>query len=165
MDNPFWDYACAVYANESVARCCLQLQDDYGVDVNLLLYGAWLGQQDLALTGAHLRLAEAQVAPWRDEVVRPLRRLRRALGEPGRRGTAYTDVKALELVAERQQQDILYACFGRDVPPVCDGCLLDNLCAVVQVFDGNRASWNDQVVHLSQLLCGAAAGVAPAQGR
>jgi hypothetical protein len=43
MNNPFWEYSLSHYVREGVADACLALQDGHGLDVNMLLYGAWLG--------------------------------------------------------------------------------------------------------------------------
>jgi uncharacterized protein (TIGR02444 family) len=42
-DNDFWRFSLSVYAAPGVADECLALQDTRGVDVNLLLFCAWLG--------------------------------------------------------------------------------------------------------------------------
>ena len=51
----------------------LELQDRHGADVMLLLFCAWIGR----LSPAALDRADEAVAPWRREVVEPLRKIRR----------------------------------------------------------------------------------------
>ena len=42
MNNPFWEYSVQQYARPGVADTCLVLQDEHTLDVNMLLYAAWL---------------------------------------------------------------------------------------------------------------------------
>lgn len=106
-----WRFAVAVYGRPGIADLCLDLQDRHGVDVPLLLWAAWTGAvRGHALTGADLAAALAATAPWRRDVVAPLRAVRRRLkaGPSPIAPTPETDalrerVKALELEAERLQ--------------------------------------------------------------
>jgi uncharacterized protein (TIGR02444 family) len=70
------DFALAVYGRAGVSQGCLLLQDRFGLDVNLLLFAAYVGAD---LTPAMLEAAAAGVDEWHREVVRPLRAVRRRL--------------------------------------------------------------------------------------
>ncbi|CAO3352715.1 hypothetical protein [Azospirillum palustre] len=109
--NPFWDFSLAVYGRPGVPACCLSLQDRRGVDVNVLLFAAWAGLEcGIRLSAEELGRIDAAVAAWREEVVRPLRALRRrAKAEDD---AFYRRMKAAELEAERVQQDRLFAAAG-----------------------------------------------------
>jgi len=39
----FWDFSVRTYRTEGVPAAGLSLQNDYGADVNMLLYCAWIG--------------------------------------------------------------------------------------------------------------------------
>ena len=81
-DHPFWDFSLEVYAKEGVADACLRLQDDLGIDVNMLLFCCWAGRSgggDLGM--GFIAEAAGAVGAWHDEIVRPLRRARRLLKE------------------------------------------------------------------------------------
>ncbi len=79
-DNPFWRFSLRVYAMPGVAEECLEVQDRLGIDVNVLLYAAWLGAiRGTALDSADIGLIERAVATWSAEVVQPLRAVRRGL--------------------------------------------------------------------------------------
>lgn len=107
-DNPFWDFSLALYRGPGVEAACIGLQDRLGLDVNLLLYACWIaatGRGRLA-RGDWTRLI-GDTAAWRDQVVEPLRAVRRHLKDrndmPG--AAALRDrVKALELDAEHAEQ-------------------------------------------------------------
>ena len=110
LDNEFWRFSLAVYAAPGVAEQCLALQDEFGADINLLLFCAWAGtKRAAALDEADIAGAEAVVVHWRNEVVRPLRAVRRALKriESDDFGLR-SGVKTVELEAEQVEQAMLY---------------------------------------------------------
>lgn len=117
LEDEFWQFSLAVYGREGVGRACLDLQDRLGADVNLLLFCCWSG----AVRGRILswdelsRLIQA-VAPWRSNVVGPLRAVRRYLKQVGGADSRppyelVASLKAMvadnELMAERVQQGLL----------------------------------------------------------
>ena len=113
-DDPFWSFSLAVYDAPGVAAECLALQDRSGIDVNVLLFCAWLG----ATRKSVLRLEdfaaiEAAVQPWRDTVIHPMRGVRRdikAMPDSTNNDVAALrkDAAALELRAEQIEQAMLY---------------------------------------------------------
>ena len=76
-DNEFWRFSLAVYKPADVAAECLALQEAIGLDVNLLLFCAWLGTRAIVLSRSDIEAASRVVAPWHTSVVRPLRGVRR----------------------------------------------------------------------------------------
>ena len=97
MSNPFWEFSLAHYALDGVPQACLALQDEFGLDVNVLLYGAWLAAMDRCLTLEHLEDMERHIAPWRDRVVQPLRALRRQWRDYPAASGIRDEIKRLEL--------------------------------------------------------------------
>ena len=108
----FWRFSLALYARPGVADALIALQDRAACDVNLILFGLWLGaSRGRRLAGGELAAAEAAAAAIGDAAVVPLRRLRRQL-----KGSADPDLQALrrrvallEIAAERRVQDRLAA--------------------------------------------------------
>ena len=103
-----WTFALAVYARPGVEAACLHLQDRRGLDVCVALFALWAG----SVCGARLAPAEmgrlaADARHWQDEVVAPLRTVRRRLksGPPPAPSPATerlrAGLKALEIEAER----------------------------------------------------------------
>jgi uncharacterized protein (TIGR02444 family) len=95
------------------------LQDGAGVDVNLLLYFCWIATvRDAPLNERELRKAVDGTATWREQVVRPLRGVRRRMkdgigGMPPESVEALrSEVKRIELQSERLQQDLLFRMAG-----------------------------------------------------
>ena len=112
LDNPFWDFSLAVYGRPGVTPACLALQDRHGLDVNLLLLCCWAGAQGRTLAPAELRDLIAAVRPWQEQVVRPLRAVRRWLKDQtaapaGPAGALREEILARELDGERLEQLIL----------------------------------------------------------
>ena len=113
--SPFWRFSLQFYRLPKVADACIALQEEAGVDVNLLLFLLWHAKQRRRLSAADVAALEAQVAPWRDLTVIPLRGVRRALKSPpalvaAPAAEAFRNrIKAVELEAERLQQEAMYA--------------------------------------------------------
>jgi len=112
--NPFWDFSLAVYRKPGVSAACLQLQDEAGADVNLLLFFCWLATvRDTPLDDADICGVVARTEAWRDHVVRPLREVRRRLKGgvsdfPAESvASLRSEVKRIELQSEHLQQDML----------------------------------------------------------
>ena len=112
--SPFWRFSLGFYRQQGVAEACIELQEAAGADVNLLLFLLWHGAQQRRLSDAEVEWLEQRIAPWRDRAVVPLRAIRRALKsppglvEPGAAEVFRTKIKAVELEAERLQQEAMY---------------------------------------------------------
>jgi uncharacterized protein (TIGR02444 family) len=120
--SPFWRFSLRLYRRPEVADACIALQEEAGVDVNLLLFLLWQGTLGRTLSAAEVAELERRIGPWRNATVVPLRALRRALKSPPELvapATAEhfrTRIKAAELEAERLQQEAMFALassFGR----------------------------------------------------
>ncbi|GAB5451026.1 MAG: TIGR02444 family protein [Halioglobus sp.] len=139
--NPLWTYSLEVYQREGVAPLCLQCQDRFGCDVNLLLYGGWLAVQGLALTPEHLARIDAGVDEWRQRVVRPLRALRRELRGYAAAEDIRARISAVELDAEQQQQLQIYRLHQASAAlPGAGDTAEANLALIVQQGAGDHAS-------------------------
>ena len=105
--NSFWRFSLMLYSRPGVADALIRLQDERGHNVNLILFGLWLGLGKAAfLDEAGLARAKAAIAPLERAVVAPLRRLRRQLKD--RPDADIRDLRrrilALEIEAERRAQ-------------------------------------------------------------
>src|SRR5260370_7243702 len=113
--SPFWRFSLRFYRQPGVADACIALQDGCGVDVNILLFFLWLATARRRVPLGAAQEVCAKAAAWRDDVVVPLRALRRRLkdGSPlVERGAAElfrTRIKAIELESERLQQESMFA--------------------------------------------------------
>jgi uncharacterized protein (TIGR02444 family) len=118
LENPInpeaaWQWCGQRYAADE-ARW-LAAQDARGVDVVFELFGDWLAAQGMPLSDAERAEGHAHVSRWREQVVVPLRAVRRALkdepapGAGGGRAAAQVrrQVQQAELRAERAELDAL----------------------------------------------------------
>ena len=79
-----WEFSLSVYGKSGVPDACLTLQNSHGLDVNLVLFCLWLATDSRCLAGAEVEEA-----------------------------IALSNVKAVELEAERWQQQMLTSLVGR----------------------------------------------------
>jgi len=111
----FWDFSLRIYARPEVPPACLALQDDGGADVNLVLFLLYLADSGRMLDSAAIAALDEATRGWREQVVKPLRGVRRLLkddiGAFSAEATAplRADVKRVELAAEKLQQFTLQA--------------------------------------------------------
>jgi uncharacterized protein (TIGR02444 family) len=114
QDSPFWRFSLGFYRQPGVSEACIALQDEAGVDVNILLFLLWNATLGRTLENGAVAELERKIGPLRDATVIPLRTLRRALRtppaavEPGAAEAFRTHVKRVELEAERLQQQTMY---------------------------------------------------------
>lgn len=114
-----WDWTLKTYERPGVPEACLILQDEHGLNTSLLLWAAWADPDDAALAGA-----VAAGKAWDDQVLWPLRRVRRDL-KAAMSGIAdearlalREDVKAAELQAERVLMEGFEALAGPAAGPI-----------------------------------------------
>lgn len=113
-DNPFWKFSLAVYAQPGVAAECLALQSALNIDVNVLLFCAWLAtEKQLILNDKNFVAIDTYVTRWHQTVVRPLRSVRQAMKPmPEMADKAVKDLRqeiaAVELRAEQIEQALLF---------------------------------------------------------
>ncbi|NND66130.1 MAG: TIGR02444 family protein [Halioglobus sp.] len=152
MDNPLWHYSLNVYPRDGVEELLLRLQDDCALDVNILLYAAWLGGQGIALTQAHCEQVLAATKEWREAVVAPLRGLRRQLRGIEAAQAVRARVKALELESEEEQQRLIYACHRAAGLTPGGGTVAENLALVAAGSSAPAAQWRPLLEKLAPLL-------------
>lgn len=134
LDNAFWKFSLAVYMAPGVGDECLAVQEDYGVDVNVLLFCAWLAfARKVALTPVDIDTIGALVGEWHESAVKPLRGVRRYLKNVAGEDVAAlrARVKAAELEAEQLEQARLFSyaesCWARAGQAALPGALWSNL--------------------------------------
>jgi uncharacterized protein (TIGR02444 family) len=163
--SPFWRFSLRFYRQPQVADACIVLQEEAGADVNLLLFLLWHATLGRELSETEVATLEARVGPWRQMTVVPLRAVRRALKSApalidGATAEAFrTRIKAVELEAERLQQEAMYelaraAPLGRDVPSPAEAARA-NIAAYQRIC---RASYPEPAV---VTLLAALAGLEP----
>ncbi len=106
-----WNDIVALYSDPALSQELLRRQDEEGLDVVLHLFTLWARKHGLALDAKAMAEAQALVASWREQVIIPLRTLRRTMktmdGNFSLRDSVRSQVQAAELAAERAQLTML----------------------------------------------------------
>ena len=79
LDNPFWQYACSTYKIPGVEEFLLALQDDHGLNVNLVLLMCWLAEQNRHITEQQLVKFIDAITITEQQIMQPLRSARYAM--------------------------------------------------------------------------------------
>jgi uncharacterized protein (TIGR02444 family) len=113
--TPFWRFSLKFYGQSGVSDACIALQDGCGIDVNLLLFLFWLASERQLLSADEVKKLDATIKSWRELTIIPIRDTRRKLKgaktfvDPAKQEALRDKVKAVELEAEKLQQEALYA--------------------------------------------------------
>lgn len=115
--HPLWFFSLRIYQVPRVAQQCLQWQNQWGVDVNLLLACVWLGRQGGWLSQGEFDELASLAHDWQRDRVVPIRRRRQRLSEQLQRNRVrwqpdiYTERRKLlqqELVQEQKEQSLIW---------------------------------------------------------
>lgn len=114
LEADIWAFAVDIYARPGVADACLNLQNEAGVDVMMLLVIAFTAVKlRLLLTPGEIRELDEACRHWREQIVWPLRAIRSGLKSgplpaPNRETEQFrSKIKTVELAAERLQNQLL----------------------------------------------------------
>lgn len=112
----FWDFSVRTYYGEGVQEALLALQNERGVDINMLLFCIWLGRTHGEFTDSLFHAACDFSERWAQQVVVPLREVRTWMKGVGCHDgkVAVQDcmdlrekVKGVEFAAEKMQEEVL----------------------------------------------------------
>ena len=112
----FWDFSVRTYRTKGVPDACLSLQNDYGADVNMLLFCAWTGAAIGPFDGELYNRASEYSTRWAENVVIPLREARTWMKHTGCSVAPMPEdacmqlreeIKVVEFAAEKMQQEVL----------------------------------------------------------
>ena len=106
--NPLWHFSKNIYRKERVSETLLHLQDKFSIDVNMILFIAWLASINRSLTPSDIQDAQKLVSLWRTKVIIPIRNIRRSVRKFSDTEPLYEDVKKLEIATEKEELKILY---------------------------------------------------------
>jgi len=163
--HDFWDFSLRIYGRDGVAEACLGLQERHGADVNVVLFGLWLGASGRgALLEAELGQVLGAVEVWQARAVRHLRALRRWLkGDlgpaPRELGAQLREaVAGLELDAEHIEQLMLAGALARVPQPGLEAAAraAHAAASLAAYLAALEASPNQSDRHAAALLLGAA---------
>ena len=153
LEAESWAFALAIYARPGVAEACLALQNEFGVDVMLLLMATFAAvKHRILLTPDEIGALDTSCRPWREQIVRKLRTIHTELKTgPAPAPSSETEpfraqIKALELEAEKIENQLLAESLPKRQPqddPVRLGQLRGVLNDVAMHFAGFRGTEPD----------------------
>ncbi len=125
----FWNFSVRTYRSDGVPEASLSLQNDYGADVNMLLYCCWVGVVAGRFDGDLFARASQFSTLWANHVVIPLRSSRTWMKHSGCAvEPMQTDacmelrdgIKSVEFEAEKLQQEALQSLLSVSEPRALD---------------------------------------------
>ncbi len=137
-DHPFWDFSLKVYGSDGVPAACIALQERRGIDVNLLLFTAWIGESGRGvLAVSDLEAALAATTAWNRDIVCALRVVRNRLKDgmppiPKERSDILRKmILEIEVKSEHVEQIALASAVARPADPAiaaerrCDDAVMN----------------------------------------
>jgi len=77
-NSNLWSYTTQLWSLPEVEPICLELQNIYDTDVNILLYCCWIGDKTLNMSEDDMQVLLDTVKPWQT-MIRPLRDSRKMM--------------------------------------------------------------------------------------
>ena len=112
----FWDFSGELYAHDGVSAACLELQNDFGLDINLILFCYWHGSAYGSIDAALLDRVIKFSSLWKQNAVQPLRSVRKwmklnaalfASEQAEHYEILRQEIKQQELAVEKYQQEAM----------------------------------------------------------
>ena len=122
VSTPIWDFVLNYYGRKGVSDALIGLQDNHGIDVNMLLFLMWMAAQSKSVAADDVKFVNTTSQAWQRAVVVPIRGVRRLLKEnaplvPAEAAAAFRKkVQAIELEGEQLQLNAMAALVGRLKP-------------------------------------------------
>lgn len=152
-NNPFWSYSLTQYSQPECEAFCLAAQNQYAIDVNLILFGVWLANQGKRLDLTRL---PKPITLHQQHIIQPLRELRIALKSASELDSQIqhlrNHLKKVELQAEQVEQWWLYSygltldrCDDTKSEKAITALAMENLFDVFDSGSGERGEKQDWV--------------------
>ncbi len=117
LENPLWEFALALYSKPLVEETAIALQNEYGVNVNILMWMCWLEKEGYGIDTDTIHGAERVIQSLHKDFVLPLRALRKSpqlQDHSELTSRLKASIQAAELVAEQVVVSALYGYSERE---------------------------------------------------
>lgn len=114
-----WQFSLRLYPN--VKALCLQLQDELGANVNLLLLLCYLEQQQLGLNSPDIKQLAATLAQFSAAFTQPIRQLRKTADNAGLAPAMQHQLKQTLLKSELQLEQLEQQLLVQHCPALSSG--------------------------------------------
>lgn len=108
----FWQFSGEAYGEQDVAAACLEAQDNFGADVNVILLCLWMDTRGVRMQGDDWANLLRTSRIWQRDTLEPQRKKRQAL----KGHSDYEAAKRDELALEQQAQAALLE--SLEEPPI-----------------------------------------------
>lgn len=164
MDFPtseFWNYSTQIWTLPEVESICLEMQNNFDANVNILLYCCWVGDKKLTLSDDDLQMLLDTIQPWQT-MIKPLRDSRKMMQQhliamPSELiEQTICNMNEMELNAEHMAQLAMEKVLHPDRMSACSSeseleCSLQNINTYIKSMEGISSSDNP-MTQISQLL-------------
>lgn len=120
--HPFWKFSIKIYSQPEIEKTLLVLQQERGLNINILLFCCWYSFSDQGKLGrGQLKKMLLNIQPWHERIVLPLRRIRQQLKSQLHHSWVAGVRKEIcehELFAEQVEQYILLDDFVYEAKPI-----------------------------------------------
>lgn len=125
--NPFWDFSCELYKKPEIEKICLEAQNKFNCNINILLFCCWLGLQNKTLNKENLMAIIKSLESWQN-IIEQIRNARHAIKKYQQdhkniqkiETIIYPNIRQLELNCERHCQDQIFKFYDNKQDAFCD---------------------------------------------
>lgn len=160
-NSNLWIYTTQLWAFPEVESICLELQNIYDADVNILLYCCWIGDKKLSMNEDDMQVLLDTVTPWQT-MIKPLRDSRKMMQQqliamPSHLvDQTINNMNQMELNAEHMAQLALEKAYSANKITPQDGtsaieCSIFNINLYLQTLE-DIPSIDEVMPKISQLL-------------
>jgi len=112
--HPFWEFSLTVYAENVVKLACLALQEQRGMNINIILFACWLAKTGRGRLhkSDYIHIATS-LDHWHIGITQNLRQMRRTVSKTPALKPLKQTILTDELAAEHIEQLILINNFSR----------------------------------------------------
>ncbi|TKB50943.1 TIGR02444 family protein [Ferrimonas aestuarii] len=104
--DQLWQFGDQIWQHQDAKDLCLQLQDDYEIDPNLLLLAILMEHEHQFLTASKFTVLKQAKDEWEERMVGPYRQLRK-LAKTSLPKESYQQMLEVELVMEKRSQRLM----------------------------------------------------------
>ncbi|MGI1679579.1 MAG: TIGR02444 family protein [Cellvibrionaceae bacterium] len=117
LENPLWEFALALYSKPLVEETAIALQNEYGMNVNILIWMCWLEKQGYQIDEEGIEGVERIIQSLHKDFVLPLRALRKnpqLRDQSELTSNLKNAIQQAELAAEQLVMSAIYAYSRRE---------------------------------------------------
>jgi len=144
-DSDLWTYTTQLWTLPEVEPTCLELQNNYDADVNILLYCCWIGDKSLSMNEDDMQVLLDTITPWQT-MIKPLRDSRKMMQQQLIAMPSHlveqtvSNMNQMELNAEHMAQLALEKAYGAEKITPLKGtsnidCSLHNINLYLQTLE------------------------------